>query len=165
MDEQPKLGRPSAYTEGVAAQILAEIATTKRGLAPICDARDDFPDPATFYRWMIERPDLRESYTRAKESQLQILEDEMLSIADKTEVGEIVTEKPDGTETRKADMIEHRKLRIETRKWLMGKLKPKKYGDRTTLAGDPDNPMNLRHQVDGSELIERIMGITSKPTK
>jgi len=49
--------------------------------------------------------------------------------------------------------------------FLLKGAKPKKYGDRTTLAGDKENPLNLRHQVDGSELIERIMGITSKPTK
>lgn len=158
-------GRPTSYTDEIAAQILAEIGTTRLGLEAICDANEGFPSARTVYRWLIDNPAFRQSYTRAKEDQLQILEDEMIAIADKTEVGEIVTVKPDGTETRKADMIEHRKLRIETRKWLMGKLKPKKYGDRTTLAGDPDNPMNLRHQVDGSELIERIMGITSKPTK
>lgn len=47
--------------------------------------------------------------------------------------------------------------------FLLKGAKKDKYGDRTTIAGDPAQP--LRHQVDGSELIERIMGITSKPTK
>lgn len=49
-------------------------------------------------------------------------------------VGEIVTEKPDGSvEVKRADMIEHRKLRIETRLKLLAKWNPKKYGDKLDL--------------------------------
>jgi hypothetical protein len=28
--------------------------------------------------------------------------------------------------------VQHAKLKVDTRKWLMSKMKPKKYGDRTT---------------------------------
>jgi hypothetical protein len=78
----------------------------------------------------------------------QILQ-ECLEIADSTQVGEIVTTKPvvfEGnvlrdktgavilqTEKKMADMIEHRKLRIETRLKLLAKWNPKKYGDNSRV--------------------------------
>lgn len=129
------MGRPSEYDPAVAAAFLAEVGTTRAGIETIC-AAEEFPDPKTVYRWMLANEEFRQGYARAKEDQTQILEDEILEIADNTKLGEIVTIKGDGTEERKlADMIEHRKLQIESRKWLMGKLKPKKYGDKTLHTG------------------------------
>jgi hypothetical protein len=137
-------GRPSSYSEEIASEILSAIATTRVGLTTVCED-ERFPEPRTVYRWLMENEAFCQRYARAKEDSLQILEDEMLELADNTRLGEIVTVKGDGTEERKiADMIEHRKLQIETRKWLMGKLKPKKYGDRTVLAGDKDNPLGVQ---------------------
>lgn len=160
---QRKRGRPTAYTPALAAQVLAQIATTNLGLERICKRHKSFPSPKTIYAWMLKDEDFRKAYTRAKEDQAQVVEDEMLAIADTTQVGEIVTVKPDGREVKRADMIEHRKLRIETRKWLLGKLKPKKYGDRTTVAGDPEQP--LEHKLVASEeLIQKILGSQMKPS-
>ena len=72
--------------------------------------------------------------------------DEIAEIADNTQSGEIVTEKdaffegkrildaagkPIRTiESKRSDMLEHRKLRIDARKWLAAKLLPKVYGDK-----------------------------------
>lgn len=147
------MGRPTSYSDEIASELLATIATTRHGLAFICDLKESFPAPATVYRWMLADSEFCERYRRAKEDQLQVLEDELLQIADNTELGTMVTIKGDGTEERKMyDMIEHRKLRIESRKWLMGKLKPKKYGDKITHAGDADNPVDLViHRVIASE--------------
>jgi len=41
------------------------------------------------------------------------------------------------------DMIEHRRLQVDARKWMLAKMLPKKYGDRTTLAGDPGAPLSI----------------------
>jgi hypothetical protein len=38
-------------------------------------------------------------------------------------------------------MIDRSRLGIETRKWILGRMKPKKYGDRLQLANDPENPI------------------------
>ena len=34
-----------------------------------------------------------------------------------------------------------RRVRIDTRKWLMGRLHPRQWGDKTILSGDPDAPL------------------------
>ena len=39
------------------------------------------------------------------------------------------------------EFIERARLRVDSRKWLLSKLLPKTYGDRTILAGDPENPL------------------------
>lgn len=60
--------------------------------------------------------------------------EDILDIADTPQIGAVTKTKPDGSvETREGDMIEHRRLQVDARKWLASKLKPKKYGDRVDL--------------------------------
>ena len=119
------------------------------------------PSYGTVYDWLEEIA--KEEGSPTKESsrfahardlgEAQILQ-ECMEIADNTQIGEIVTTKPvifegcilrnpDGsvamqTEKKTADMIEHRKLRIDTRLKLLAKWNPKKYGERiqTELSGE-----------------------------
>lgn len=39
------------------------------------------------------------------------------------------------------DHIQRSRLRVDARKWLLSKMRPEKYGDRTILAGDKDQPL------------------------
>jgi hypothetical protein len=39
-----------------------------------------------------------------------------------------------------------KRLRVDTLKWLMSKLAPKRYGERLLVAGDADSPIQLLHQ-------------------
>lgn len=114
------MARPSEYDPDVASALLFEIATSREGLNTICSSKEEFPDPKTVYRWMLANEEFRQGYARAKEDQLQVLEDEILGIADTPSTGAF-------------DNVERSKLRIESRKWLMGKLKPKKYGDKSQV--------------------------------
>lgn len=123
-------GRPSDYDPEIASEVCLRISIGSLGLRAVCDSDPRFPDPATFYRWMLSHAELREIYTRAKNEQLQILADEIQQIADELQLGEIVTLKGNDREVKIADMLEHRKLRIESRKWLLAKLAPKKYGEK-----------------------------------
>lgn len=45
-----------------------------------------------------------------------------------------------------------RRVRIDTRKWLLSKLAPKKYGDRIEIAGDKENPLEVN--IGGVELLK-----------
>ena len=98
--------------------------------------QDGKPSYGLVYDWLEEdakTQDKIESSRIARARDLgeeQILQ-ECLDIADNTQIGEIVTLKADGSqEIKSADMIEHRKLRIETRLKLLAKWNPKKYGDK-----------------------------------
>jgi hypothetical protein len=69
--------------------------------------------------------------------------DEMHDIADTPALGVKTVSKPGGVEKTEGDMIEHRRLQIETRNWMLGRMAPKKYGDVQVHkhGGDPDGIM------------------------
>lgn len=137
-------GRPSDYTQELAAEICERIATTPRGLDFICAQEARFPAAGTVSRWLGEKPEFRESYLRARERQADLIFDECLEIMDTPQNGVETITKPDGTvETREGDMLGHRKLRVDARLRMAGKLAPKKYGDRQVIAGDPNEPLTV----------------------
>lgn len=126
-------GRPSDFNPELAERICLEISSSSEGLDSICNRVPDFPHSRTIYVWLIRHEEFQQQYARAKERQAQLLADQIITIADTTEPGEIVTIKPDGEERKIADMTEHRKLKIESRKWLAMKLLPRIYGDKSTI--------------------------------
>lgn len=84
-----------------------------------------------FSEWCEEAPGHSERYTRARAQLLERMAEEIHQIADTPVEGVTITTKADGgVEEKRADMIEHRRLQIESRKWLLAKLMPKKYGDK-----------------------------------
>lgn len=85
-----------------------------------------------FSEWCEEAPGHSERYTRARAQLLERMAEEIHQIADTPVEGVTITTKPgvDGVEEKRADMIEHRRLQIESRKWLLARLMPKKYGDK-----------------------------------
>lgn len=125
------------------AQFLPEIHAwieSGKTLRAYC-RQEGKPCYATVYDWLEADAAQNTRFARARDlGEAQILQ-ECLEIADTPQVGEIITESADKVEIKRADMIEHRKLRIETRLKLLAKWNPKKYGERTTLAGDPDAPL------------------------
>lgn len=126
-----KRGRPSSYSEEVADVILQRIMGGE-GLVTIC-MDDDMPGTSTVYRWLAapENELFRDRYARAREVQADVLADEILRIADTPQVGRKVKIDADGEEEiTEGDMIEHRRLQVDARKWYASKLAPKKYGDK-----------------------------------
>lgn len=124
-DKKPK-GRPSVYAKGIADKICARLALGET-LRSIC--RDDgFPPESTVRQWALDDVDgFYAQYARARNIGLDAMADEILDIADTPHEGITVTEKASGKEKRFGDMVEHRKLRVDTRKWYLSKLAPKRY--------------------------------------
>lgn len=117
-------GRPSSYTPEKAAAICARLAAGEP-LVRIC--RDEsLPDVVTVYRWIAAYEDFRNMYARAREDQADTLADEIAEIADSED------------DPNKA------RVRIDARKWVAAKLKPRKYGEKLALAGDSEQP--IRHE-------------------
>jgi len=107
---------------------------------------EGMPNPATVYRWVAAREDFRERYARAREAQAEHFLDEIIDIADDARNDWIDRATKDGVVTvLNTEHISRSKERIDARKWVMAKLNPKKYGDKMTLAGDPDAPLGDRH--------------------
>lgn len=111
--------------------ILADIASgepTRRAIVA------HGADTKGFYRLITGDEDAGKRYARAKELGLDALADETLALADDSRVGVKTITKANGdVETVTGDMIERSRLQVDTRKWLLAKLAPKKYGERQTL--------------------------------
>ena len=145
------MGRPSDYTEDIAHEICFRIVNGE-SLNRICkDAH--MPNVATVYRWLQRDEDFRNMYARAKEDQADTLADEIQDISDEKPMLTIMT---DDETVEKLDPvgINRNRLRVDARKWIAAKLKPRKYGDRQILAGDPDNPLEIKQQ---SEMLEALL--------
>jgi hypothetical protein len=46
-----------------------------------------------------------------------------------------------------ADGSDDARLRVDARKWMLGKMNPKRYSDKLTVAGDADNPIAVTGQL------------------
>ncbi len=143
-------GRP---TEPVPQDIADEVViwlSEGKTMREFC-RQPAMPHYSTVYDWMDKDAEFAQRIARARLIGEEVIHQQCLDIADNTQMGVIVSEKPDGaTETKTADMLEHRKLRIDTRLKLLAKWNPKKYGDKVDLnhGGQPDNPIQAAITVE-----------------
>lgn len=116
-------GRPCSYTSEIAAEFCFRLAQGI-SLRTICND-DDMPDGATIFRWMQRTDEIgtsfREQYARAKEASSDAMAEDIQAISDNPDIPS-----------------DHKRIMVDTRKWLASKLKPKRYGDKLAVGGDTD---------------------------
>lgn len=105
------MARPSKFSQGTADTICRRLMEGE-SLRRIC-RDDDMPSQSAVFRWLTDAPSFREQYAHARDVQADSLADEILDISDGT-----------GGDAQRD------RLRVDARKWLAGKLAPKKYGDK-----------------------------------
>jgi hypothetical protein len=152
MNEHPTTpqgpGRPSDYNETIADLICGRMICgyddKPESLRSIC--RDDgMPALGTVMRWLAKHPEFREQYRAAREAQAEVHQEELLEISDNCtdDVQFLLGTEDEGAIGRiNHSAIARAKLQVDTRKWIMSKMQPKKYGDKTVLSNDPENPVN-----------------------
>lgn len=94
---------------------------------------DNMPSTQTFYRWIDSNEDKSKQYARACQMRADAIFDEMIDIADDQEEDVITI---GGKECTNHNVINRARLRIDTRKWMLSKLNPKKYGDKVDVTSD-----------------------------
>ena len=145
-----KRGPKSKYDPEIVDEICERIALGE-SVRQIC-MLEDMIDEATFYRWLLKHEEMREKYACAKAAQADRFNEELIEIADDGRNDWIERENQRTGQTFIAlneEAIARAKLRVETRKWLMGKHKPKKYGDfqRTEISGVDGGPVEAKTEV------------------
>lgn len=98
------------WSEKRAGEFLARIEDG-RGLREVC-AEPDMPVHSSVTRWLRERPAFAEAYRLARQAQADRLFDLAWTIALEAKTDEVATAR----------------LKIQTLKWRVGKLAPRKYG-------------------------------------
>ena len=123
--------------------IICDRLSGGESLTSICKD-DGMPAKVTVFKWIRNDAEFANQYARAREAQAEHYLDEIIQISDYS-VLDTGIDPESGNERTNHDVIQRAKLRVDTRKWAMSRLAPKKYGDRITHGGDPDAPIN--HQV------------------
>lgn len=108
------MSRAIEFDQAIADTICEEIADG-RSLRSICKD-EGMPAKSTVFKWLAAVTAFADQYARAREAQADSLADDILDISD-----------------NKSLEPNDRRIRIEARKWLAGKQRPKVYGDATTL--------------------------------
>jgi hypothetical protein len=115
-------GQPTDYTPELAAEMCAMIAEGMSFKAVY--SLPHMPARSTVYGWLSVHKEFSEMYARAQEERAEVLADQMLDIADNSDLDP-----------------NDRKVRLDTRKWIASKLKPGKYGDKVQVGGDASSPV------------------------
>jgi hypothetical protein len=122
-------GRPTLYTQDLADRICQELSEG-RSLRSIC-LQDDLPDARTVFRWLRTNAEFCQQYARAKEESTDAMSEDILALSD----GAIDVIKG-GAEKKSSALGQAVRLQVDTRKWIMSKMKPKKYGDKLDMTSD-----------------------------
>ena len=93
----------------------------------------------TFYEWIDNDEEKVKQYARVTELRAEALLDEMFDIVDETSNDTIYTDKG---EIPNGEWMQRSRLRYDARKWLVSKLNPKKYGDKTDITSNGDSIKN-----------------------
>lgn len=106
---------------------ICELLAEGESLVSICKD-PQMPAYSTIMLWLDENNDFSERYARARDVQADVLFQEILEIADNKQNDIRINE--DGVQTVNKDNVLRDRLRVDARKWMAGKLSPKKYGDK-----------------------------------
>ncbi len=134
--ETPKPnGRPSSYTQELADKICSQLAEGI-SLRTVC-LDEDMPCKATVFNWLRTNKDFLDQYARAKEESADAMSEDILDIADDG-TNDWMWIKRGGEDVQVPDneVLQRSRLRVDTRKWIMSKMKPKKYGDKMDVTSD-----------------------------
>lgn len=101
---------------------ICEQIADGESLRTICK-QDDMPSKTTVFRWLAADEKLSDQYARAREAQADSLFDDILHISDAATPDEIACAR----------------LRVDSRKWMAGKLRPKVYGDKLDIEAKVKN--------------------------
>lgn len=128
------IGRPTTYNAEIAATICERIADGQ-SLREIC-RDDDMPARAAVFKWLSIHKEFADQYAHAREAQALHMADEILDIADDAKNdwverldgnGEVIGWRENG------EALQRSRLRVDARKWLLSKLLPKKYGEKSEV--------------------------------
>ena len=142
------MGRPTKYNKALAAKICERLAEGE-SLRAICKD-GDMPSRSNVFRWLMSDSQVysgfRDQYALARQVQAECLFDDINEIADNEASSQLFIDgemalDEDGKPIMVPDMvsINHARLRIDSRKWTVSKLLPKKYGDKIEGSGSDES--------------------------
>lgn len=131
--EKKKVGRPTTYTKEL-ADLICERLALGESIRTVCKGKD-MPAISSVFKWFREHEGFSEQYARAKEESADAMFEDIQDISDE---GIDVIKK--GAAKKSGALAQIVRLKVDTRKWMMSKMKPKKYGEKLDLTSG-DKPL------------------------
>ena len=127
--QKNKIGRPTLYNDDLANDILDRIANGSN-IHKITQL-EGYPTRTTIYKWLDEKKQFANNYTRALEDRAHWRSDRLDEICDDLISGAI--------DDRQARVL------VDVQKWQAGKENPQRYGDKIEkiIKGDKDAPLEI----------------------
>ena len=153
-DGRPRV-RPRDYTPELGAKVCELISTNVGSTMRLIAENEWMPTYATLCLWRREVEGYDLDFARAKRDQAMLLAEQTIDIADTPEIGERVEVSDEhGRKVTTFDMVEHRRLRCDVRKWFAARLDPERLGDRVNHAGVAGAPIGVRDETDPDSLTD-----------
>lgn len=128
-------GRPTEYTKEIGDLICSKIMEGNSLRSVLVG--DNMPAYSTFFKWLREHKELVDNYEHSTQERTLAMGEEIIDIADDgTNDYMTITKGNNDYNVEDREVTNRSKLRVETRKWLMSKMLPKKYGDKVDLTSD-----------------------------
>jgi hypothetical protein len=103
------------------------------------------PDKSTVMRWLGVNKAFQDQYARAREVQADYWAEEIVEISDDSSQ-DAITDPESGNTRQNSEFVARSRLRVDTRKWLMARMAPKKYGERVMqeVTGSDGGPVQIQ---------------------
>ena len=132
-------------------EIITDISENGKSIR---DAIKERMSSSTFYELLNDENKLKR-YARATEIRSDKMAEDILEIADNQEDDVYIN--ADGIEVTNHNVINRSRLRVDARKWILAKMNPKKYGDKTDItSGNEPIKQSLNITVDTSDTAETL---------
>ena len=145
-NEQQGTGRPSIFSQELADAVFGRVAAGQN-LTEICQ-QEGMPHKATVYRWLAQNEEFRRQYGTACEVRTDAWAEDLYEVA----------------ETAAPEDTARARLMVDTRKWLMAKMAPRKYGDKITNEhSGPDGgdiPLRVTTDIDRAKALAAMIAKT-----
>lgn len=139
-------GRPPNKPTKKILSRICQLIIENTALEDIC-REEGMPGPLTLVKWLTEYPDFARAYAHAREVQAIVLFDKIQKIVDDASQDwkEYVNHKGQIIRVFNAEHVNRTRLRVESIKWRLSKMFPKKYGAlrEGVVPTDDDSPTSM----------------------
>lgn len=147
--------REQDYSDEERQNILEHIygeVSSGRSLHSILLEDDDMPGSSTFWRWHMADEAVRDNLAHARLNGVEALMEKAVHVAENPQMGFSVTSKPitnkegdviaEVEETKREDMLGHRRLMVDTYLKRAQMIAPRKYGPKLDLTSGNEPLLN-----------------------
>ena len=141
----------NAYSEEEKTKIfndICDLIINGKSLRTALKIIDNSISGSTFFEWIRSDGEKSKQYARATEERAELMFEDMFDIADDSTDDFVKTE---GGGKLNSENIQRSKLRVDTRRWALSKMQPKKYGDKIDITTDGEQIKQVI-QINGQDI-------------